>query len=403
MTQILSQAEAPPTPRSLPRIVGVDVARGLAVLGMIAVHTTSAEQIGEFAHFALSGRAAILFAVLAGVSLALTTGGTRPPERLGAARRSIAARALALFVLGLVLTQLGSPAMVILASYAVLFLIALPLLRLSWQKLAAVAAVAAVAGPLLSYAIRSRMAAPGVAGETARFDMLTSIDGVRHLGSVVLLEGAYPVLTWVPFLLAGMAIGRWGLRRERAGAVLVAVGSALAVLGLGGSWVALNLFGGRNALVAYLDEVMPGEGAQMLPFMLRSSSFGVVGTDPWQWMLTSSPHSGTVFEIVGSGGIAIAVLGLSLLAGGIAPRILTPLAALGSMPLTIYAGHIVALALLLRSESFTYSWALPVWFLVVPLVFATLWQRYLGRGPLEWVLNKVGAGAARLGSPRALG
>ncbi|WP_072753066.1 heparan-alpha-glucosaminide N-acetyltransferase domain-containing protein [Rhodococcus maanshanensis] len=380
----------------------MDIARGLAVLGMIAVHTTSAEQIGEFAHFALSGRASILFAVLAGVSLTLTTGGTRPPERLGAARRSIAARALALFVLGLVLTQLGSPALVILTTYAVLFLIALPLLRLSWQRLALAAAVAAVAGPLLSFAIRSRMTSPDVAGESARFEMLTSIDGVRHLGSVILLEGTYPVLTWVPFLLAGMAIGRWGLRRERVGAVLVALGSTLAVLGLGGSWVALNLFGGKDALVAFLDKSMPGEGVQMLSFMLRSSGPGVVGTDPWQWMLTSTPHSGTVFEVVGSGGIAIAVLGLSLLAAGIAPRLLTPLAALGSMPLTIYAGHIVVLVLVLRSESFTYSWALPVSFLVVPLVFATMWRRYLGRGPLEWALNKIGAGAARLGSRPAV-
>ena len=402
MTQILSQAEAPPVPRSLPRLVGVDIARGLAVLGMIAVHTASAEQIGEFVFFALSGRSAILFAVLAGVSLALTTGGTRPPESLGAARRSIAARALALFVLGLILTQLGSPVMVILAAYAVLFLIALPLLRLSWQWLTAVAAVAAVAGPLLSFAIRSHMDVPDTFGETARFDMLTSVDGVRHLGSVILLEGTYPVLTWVPFLLAGMAIGRWGLRRERAGLVLVALGSALAVLGLGGSWVALNLFGGKDALVAHLDEMMPGEGAQLLADLLRMGSFGTVGTDPWQWMLTSTPHSGTVFEVVGSGGVAVAVLGLCLLAAGIAPRILVPLAALGSMPLTIYAGHIVALVLLLRTESFTPSWATLLWFLAVPLVFATLWRRYLGRGPLEWALNKIGAGAARLGSRPAV-
>ncbi|MFC7448440.1 heparan-alpha-glucosaminide N-acetyltransferase domain-containing protein [Rhodococcus daqingensis] len=404
MTQLQSPAAAPATPRPLPRMVGVDVARGLAVLGMIAVHTATAEQIGDLAFFALSGRSAILFAVLAGVSLALTTGGPHPPagRDLAAARRSIAARALALFALALILTQLGSPVMVILASYAVLFLIALPLLRLSWQALAGAAAVAAVAGPLLSFAIRSRMALPDTFGETARFDMLTSIDGVRHLGSVILLEGAYPVLTWVPFLLAGMAIGRWGLRRERAGVVLVALGSALAVLGLGGSWVALNLFGGKNALVAYLDDMMPGEGAQMLGDLLRTGSFGVVSTDPWQWMLTSSPHSGTPFEVVGSGGVALAVLGLCLLAGRAVPRLLTPVAALGAMPLTIYAGHIVALAVLLRSDSFTQSWTTLLWFVVVPPVFATLWRTCVGRGPLEWALNKAGAGAARLGYPRPL-
>lgn len=404
MTQLQSPAEAPPTPRSLPRIVGVDVARGLAVLGMIAVHTATAEQVGDFTFFALSGRSAILFAVLAGVSLALTTGDQNPVTKdLSAARRSIAARALALFALALVLTELGSPVMVILASYAVLFLIALPLLRWSWRSLAGAAAVAAVAGPLLSFAIRSQMAPADTFGETARFDMLTSLGGVRHLGSVVLLEGAYPVLTWVPFLLAGMAIGRWGLRRDNAGAILFVLGSALAVLGLGGSWVALHLFGGKQDLVAYLDEMMPGEGAQMLGELLRAGSFGTVNTDPWQWLLTSSPHSGTPFEVVGSGGVAIAVLGLCLLATRVVPRILTPVAALGAMPLTVYAGHIVALAVLLRSELFTQSWTTLVCFVAVPLLFATLWRGYVGRGPLEWALNKVGSGAARLGTRRALG
>ena len=64
------------------RVVGLDAARALALLGMMATHilvgvdadgVTLPQQIA-------GGRASALFAVLAEVSLALMTGGTTPRE-----------------------------------------------------------------------------------------------------------------------------------------------------------------------------------------------------------------------------------------------------------------------------------------------------------------------------------
>ncbi|QNG19445.1 DUF418 domain-containing protein [Rhodococcus triatomae] len=389
-----------------PRVIGVDIARALAVLGMIAVHTATAQQIGDTAFFLLSGRSAILFALLAGVSLALTTGEDAPLRGgpLRAARRSIAARALVLLVVGMALVELGSPVMVILATYAVLFWLVLPVLRWSWQRLAVAAAVGAVAGPALSWWIRSAGEPAETFGETPRFDLFTSGEGIRHLGSVLFVDGAYPVLTWLPFVLAGLAIGRWGVRRDRAPRTLIVVGSALAVAGYGGSWLALHGFGGYDVLVSHLEVIVPGEGAQMLDELLRSSGFGTFGVDPWQWILTASPHSGTPFEVVGSGGVAIAVLGVCL--ASVTTRAaragwLSPLVALGAMPLTVYVGHVVALAVLIRWELFAPSWPMALGFLVVPVVFAVLWRRVARRGPLEWLLRRVGIVAARGRLPRA--
>src|SRR5690606_29876798 len=59
------------------RLVGVDAARGAALLGMIAVHSLSeADAAGRptVEYTVVSGRAAALFGVLAGVGVAFLTG-----------------------------------------------------------------------------------------------------------------------------------------------------------------------------------------------------------------------------------------------------------------------------------------------------------------------------------------
>jgi len=70
----------------------VDVARGLALLGMIAVHVI--DELDSRGNPTLTtevaaGRASTLFVMLAGVGLALLSGGQRPVD--GRARTAIAA------------------------------------------------------------------------------------------------------------------------------------------------------------------------------------------------------------------------------------------------------------------------------------------------------------------------
>ena len=80
-----------------------------------------------------SGRAAALFAVLAGVGLALSTGKQGPLaglRDLRAARRGIALRALVIAAVGLILGGLEVNLAIILVHYAVLFLCVLPFLGL---------------------------------------------------------------------------------------------------------------------------------------------------------------------------------------------------------------------------------------------------------------------------------
>ncbi|SDJ76946.1 Uncharacterized membrane protein YeiB [Actinopolyspora mzabensis] len=363
------------------------MARGLAVLGMFAAHTVPS---GGWLYTLVSGRSAALFAVLAGVSIALLSGGTEPHtgrrRTLSAVR--IAVRAVVLFVLGLVLTSMQVPAMVILTFYGVLFVLAIPLLPLRATWLAVLAAVLAVVTPLVSFLIRSDIPTPNRLGYTPDLADFTSLGGVAEAFRAIVLTGAYPVLTWIPFLLAGMALGRLGPRGHRG--PLVAIGIGLALLGYGVSWLALYAFGGFERLVGLYRGKFPPRVVEEL----LASNLGTVPTEDPAYLLTAGAHSGTPFEIIGATGVALAVIGLCLFVER--PRtVLFPLAAVGALALTCYAGHLLVLrafgpgglAHLIGEHSYT------LWLLLVTgaLLSAALWRRFLGRGPLEWALHRLSA------------
>ena len=66
----------------------MDSARGVALLGMVAVHVVDPTTAAGDPHpvfLGFAGRASVLFVLLAGVGLALSTGGTRPAEEIGRA------------------------------------------------------------------------------------------------------------------------------------------------------------------------------------------------------------------------------------------------------------------------------------------------------------------------------
>lgn len=137
------------------RVGGVDLARGLAVLGMLAAHLADIPDIvwsepatwGGIVH----GRSSILFATLAGVSIGLVTGGIRPlaAPALATARWRLVVRAVALWVIGMLLISTGVPVYVILPAYAVLFLVALPVVSLRAPALLVSAGLLAAVTPFV--------------------------------------------------------------------------------------------------------------------------------------------------------------------------------------------------------------------------------------------------------------
>ncbi|ADG77281.1 Heparan-alpha-glucosaminide N-acetyltransferase catalytic domain-containing protein OS=Tsukamurella paurometabola (strain ATCC 8368 / DSM / CCUG 35730 /CIP 100753 / JCM 10117 / KCTC 9821 / NBRC 16120 / NCIMB 702349/ NCTC 13040) OX=521096 GN=Tpau_0644 PE=4 SV=1 [Tsukamurella paurometabola] len=377
------------------RLIGVDAARGLAVLGMCLVHVNPTDGPTWLVTLA-QGRSSALFAVLAGVSLALLSGGSQPPADLTATRWRIAVRALILLLLGLALTLLGTSVMVILCYYAVYFLLCLPLLRLGTVPLAWLSVITAVAGPVVSFLIRSQMEINEFGGAPT-FDTVTDLRGTLTL---VFLTGAYPVVTWIPFVLAGLALGRAGVATIRP-ARIIAAGAAAAVIGFGGSWFAQSVLGGRDRLLEMLRPMLADSGISA-DSILDTPSMGTTSTTSW-WNLTlANPHSGTPFEIVGSIGIALVVIGgLTVICQRrSARRVLRPLIATGAMALTAYCLQIVLLAVFppvrAEGERIVTFGAVSGWFYYAALVivisgFATAWMAYFRRGPLESLLHRATA------------
>jgi len=355
----------PSAPASGTRIVGIDVARGLAVLGMFAAHVgfTPAFDWVEPASWLdiVNGRSSILFALLAGVSIALLSGRETPVDgvELVRARVRILVRAALIFTIGGLLEVLGTSIAVILPTYAALFVLSLPFLRWRLRSLFIASGVIAVVVPILFALVLP------FADEPPTFAGTGTI-------VVLLVTGNYPGLLWLAFVLAGLALGRLDLaslavqlRLLVAGVVLTAAAYSLGALGGG------------------------GEPAGRLP--------GVVDLAA---LVTVYPHSGSPFEVVGSGGFAVAVVALALLAtrARVGRTLLFPVASVGRMALTAYSAHIVVIAVLGLSATMSDN---PdngqlFDFAVIALVLCSLWTRFLGAGPLERLLTVVSHRAAAL-------
>ncbi len=112
---------------------------------------------------------------------------------------------------------------------------------------------------------------------------------------------------------------------------------------------------------------------------------------------TARPHSTGLLEVIGSGGFALAVLGVCLLlCRTVLVWVVLPLRAVGAMPLTAYTLQLVvwaaiAAAVLDRVGDLTGFRALePFWPLTIgTVVLCTAWALLVGRGPLETVLDQA--------------
>ncbi len=333
------------------RIPGVDVARGLAVLGMITAHVApggagddwpwSATQVAD-------GRSAALFVVLSGVSVALMSGGARPVAgtRRVQARTRLFTRAFLLLGLGAGLVVLGTPIAVILPTYAVLFAVATGLLGRTPRWLFAAAAVTAVVAPPVRLLLAAWLEAEPRPGSTY---------------TDLLVGDFYPALVWVAYVLAGLGVGRLDLRDARVRRVMLATGAGLALAGY--------------ASAALLTRATDPDG------VLHA-------------LVTSEPHSGSGVEVVASTGVSLGALALCLMAGDRLPRGAAPLAATGALALTAYCGHVVVIALLGPEAVWAPTAGTWLTFVAVTVVACTAWRAAWGRGPLERLLHGVSTRAA---------
>lgn len=346
------------------RVDGIDAARGLALIGMFVAHVApavSSPQVAELIAMA-DERPRLLFALTAGFGLGFISGGTRPiAERRGVLRRQITVRALILIALGLLIAATLHPLVyIILDVYGVAFLIMLPLLFLP-------ARVALVLGGVL-LAI-----APGLAA-AAQYDPQVVAAGDGEVGLLVdwVLTGAYPVIVWVPVMLIGLGLARLGAARPRVVASYALAGALVAVVMLP------------------LTRLLPDEGDATAPVFAHAVSASALALG----------NVGVGLVIV-AGMVtltALAVPGVRRVAGAV----LSPVTAMGAMPLSIYTLHLIVISAAKRVEDGYFtddSWALTIGLVIGSMVFAGCWRRWLGRGPLERLLRAASGRSRENGNP----
>ncbi len=376
-----AQVGSPRTPVSRTgRVDAVDLARGFALIGMMLVHLSS-YWIGRnppVGHIVAGGRAAPLFAMLAGVALSLVH--DRDPRGAGSTRATMI-RAVLLIALGLGLGSLHDmPVFVILAFYGLLIVAALPFRRLSTRALLIVAGVWVVAAPVILLWARVGHD-PVEVGQAEWSDLKHPVDLLMEL----LVWGTYPALVWFAYVLVGLAIGRLDLRRTAVAWRLVTDGAAMLVLALLAGWILIRT--GR------LDD--PNDLGWRLLFEER---FWPYYPAHWNDLLLVGSHTSTPLNVISAIGSAVLVLGVCALLLRLpwARMILTPVRAAGAMTLTLYTIHVLW-AWRLRvdymndhdgalSDGSVRDWLLQV---VVLCLAAALWQRFIGKGPLEWLMRRV--------------
>ena len=386
-------SRAPLASSSASRLRGIDAARGLALLGMMATHLlptfeANADLTPTWIGLTFSGRASALFAVLAGVGLALSTGKQVPPEgtALNAARRGVALRALVIAAVGLSLGGLEVNLAIILVHYALLFLCVLPFLGLQLKALCAWSSAWIVLSPVLAYLLRPWLRAanpPLHLGHNPSWEDLST--PLPLLGDLF-LTGYYPAFQWLAYLLVGLVIGRLSLTKAMVPILLLTGGTAVAALAKVLGTAAMETWGGRAAL----EEVLNAPDYP-LDSVLQVNLTGIRQEGSWWWLASAAPHSGTPLDLAHTSGVAAAVVGACLLLGRLADwldlDLLLPLRGAGAMTLTLYSAHVwVVSGLYLKP--LPAGWTEDGMYVAhagIAIIVGTVFVLLKWRGPLEYL------------------
>jgi Heparan-alpha-glucosaminide N-acetyltransferase, catalytic len=329
--------------------------------------------------------------VLAGVSLALMSGGQRPVagrERL-ARSGGMAVRAVLIAALGMALAELGTGIAVILTYYGLLFLCGLPFLGWGPRPLAALSVAWVVVAPVVSQLVRPHLPERGFQSPT-----LGQLADPGQLFGELLLTGYYPVLPWLAYLLVGMALGRLDLRSRRVQGWLVGLGGVTAIASTTLSHALTRQPSVAKALVS--DPPTAETGSMLLERIAK----GVPGTTPtggaWEWLLVVAPHSATPFDLAQTIGSALLVIGLCLLLVGSLPqvgvRFVAVLFGAGTMTLTLYTLHVVMRTSDVWPAETPDSYR---WHVLVVLAIGSAYAGLRQRGPLERLVGHASDAMAR--------
>ena len=351
------------------RIHGLDLARSLAIIGMIQVNfqlvlgQQGSPWLEIFTSF-LTGKASATFVVLAGAGLSVMTRTAQGnPKEWKKARLLLIKRSLFLFVAGL--SYLWIWPADILHFYGVYILLSLSFLRLK-PRVSLVAATFII----LLYPVLLGFFDYSQAWDFAKLEYrdFWSLRGfVRNL----FLNGFHPVIPWISFLLVGIWFGRQRLNNR------VFIKFCLVINAVGFILIQLLSLAVIRAMLSL--DVMDAETSQLL--------FGTASMPPLPMYMLN----GITF--------ALALISACILVSQKLRDnpVIAALSKTGRMALTFYVLHVIlGMGLIealgphnLGKYTLEFSTTYALIFSLFCILFAVVWLRYFRIGPLEWMMRKL--------------
>ncbi|MFW8573056.1 heparan-alpha-glucosaminide N-acetyltransferase domain-containing protein [Corynebacterium pseudodiphtheriticum] len=284
------------------RFDGIDLARGLAIVGMVFAHLGptgfDGGVVADYTSTAFAGYPSALFAVLAGVSLDLFhERGADDPVRT---RLATLVRGVILLVAGTLMSMVQSTIAIVLSTIAVIYLLLFWLPRCKTWVISVVIAVLATVSSV----------------------GFVLVDLVPF--GFELFMPPYPVLAWLTYGAVGVLVHRFLVGNTKAQAIAVVPALLLAAVGF---VIRVN-----NAAVFPYDPLAdytePQFDKEPLVQLLLTQSF--------------EPHTGLFGDLLASITCAIAVICLCCLLCQVrwANILAYPLRAVGAMALTTYVAHV---------------------------------------------------------------
>ncbi|ROS23252.1 putative membrane protein YeiB [Rathayibacter sp. PhB127] len=333
-------------PRLQPdRVLVPDVLRGVAIVAMLIAHAmpllpSLRDGAAGFAAGNINDLASPLFALVMGMSAALVL--ARPGASGGRVVVQNLIRGAVLVALGVWLGGWGSWIAIVLPHLGLTLALGTPILLLRSRLVAIVAAVVLVAGAPLN-ALVAASVDPAV---------LYARTPVGFLLQWSFVDPHYRLTNLLPFLLLGALLLRHGFRRDRLLAVLAVV-----------------------AVLAY---------------PVRPALDRLIGLES-----VSGSHPDTLHDL----GLVLAAYVVVVLlatvrrrpASSVIAAVLTPFRAVGSLALSVYVLQVAVVAAF-ATQGLGYVADTPGAALLLVLgvwAVAVLWWRFVGIGPLEWLIGRL--------------
>lgn len=353
------------------RIIGVDVARALAIFGMIIVNfkmvfgSHGSSELHSFLDI-LDGKAASTFVVLAGVGIALISKRAiekNDLQKINENKNRLFKRAIFLFFAGFSYLTIW-PAD-ILHFYGIYILLTIILLRSSQNVLLGTAL-----GLICLYPITMMIWNYDIGWDYEKMEYVglwTYKGFIRNL----FFNGFHPVIPWSAFVIIGMWFGRMDLNNN------VIIKKVL--------WRSLFIFIGVQ-LLSYSSIEIFSAGNQEI----KEGLIPIFGTSPMPPL--------PLYMISGSS-IAIFIISSCIVLSEKFENtiMIHVLKNTGQLALTIYIAHVVVgigIVELINPEKmglFTIHFSLyyALFFIIMCVVFSIFIKKHVKHGPIEWIMRKL--------------